>query len=158
MEQLLSEGSRRQRRLLIHPRWKQWGSRSRVPSPGGGVREEGHASTQSSYASALKPEELRESFLGDGWRGGGSWLRARRSGWLPGIRLRWRGLVCESGTAALVFNLQTRTKRHPCAHTFACSEEAQTRGLTHISRTNCYRRSLVFVHKMLRVKHRELHC
>lgn len=77
MEQLLSEGSRRQRRLPIYPRWKQWGSRSRVLSPGGGVREEGHASTQSSNASALKLEELRESFLVDGWRGGGSWLHAK---------------------------------------------------------------------------------
>lgn len=35
MEQLLSEGSRRQRRLPIHPSWKQWGSRSRVLSPRG---------------------------------------------------------------------------------------------------------------------------
>lgn len=77
MEQLLSEGSRRQRRLPIHPRWKQWGSRSRVLSPEGGVREEGHAPTQSSYVSALKLAELRESFLDDGWRGGGgSWLAA----------------------------------------------------------------------------------
>lgn len=158
MEQLLSEGSRRQRRLPIYPRWKQWGSRSRVLSPGGGVREEGHASTQSSNASALKLEELRESFLVDGWRGGGSWLHAKHSGWLPGIRLRWRGLVCESGTEVLVFNLQTRTKRHPCAQTFACSEETQTNSLTHISRTNCFRHSNVFVHKKLHVKCKDLHC
>lgn len=41
----------------------------------------------------------------------------------PGIRLRWRRIACESGTAVFVFNLQTRTKRHPYAHTFACSEE-----------------------------------
>lgn len=81
MELLLSEGSRQQRRLPIHPRWKQWGSRSRVLSPGGGVREEGRASTQLSYASALKPEELR-IFWGNGQRGGGSRLRASRQ--VPG--------------------------------------------------------------------------
>lgn len=40
-----------------------------MPSPGGGVREEGRALTQSSNASALKPEELRESLSGR--RGGG---------------------------------------------------------------------------------------
>lgn len=49
-----------------------------MPSPRGGVREEEHASTQPSYASALKLEELRESLFSDeGRRGGGSWLRVR---------------------------------------------------------------------------------
>lgn len=121
MERLLSEGSRQQRRLPIHPRWKQWGSRSRVPSPGGGVREEGRASTQLSYASALKLEEPTESF---GVTGRGEEARGYvQVAKFPGIRLRWRRIACESGTAVFVFNLQTRRKRHLYAHTFACSEE-----------------------------------
>lgn len=86
------------------------------------------------------------------------WLQARHLDWLLGIRLGWSGFVRESGTAVFVFNLQTRTKRHPCVRTFACSEETETPGLTHISSTNCYRHSLVFGHKKLHVKHIELRC
>lgn len=58
-------------------------------------------------------------------------------------------LVRKSGTAVFVFNLQTRMKRQPCVYAFACSEETHTRS---ISRTNCYRHSVVSVHKKLHVK------
>lgn len=75
MEQLLSEGSRRQRRLPIHPCWKQWGSRSRVLSPRGrgqiGLRWGRHALTKSSYVRSLNAEGLSKSFLDVKCRGEG---------------------------------------------------------------------------------------
>lgn len=75
-------------------------------------------------------------FLSDGRRSwGGLRLRASRSSWLPVIRLRWKGIVCVSRTAVFVFNLQTRTETHSCAHTFACSEQTQTHSLTYFSST-----------------------
>lgn len=66
-------------------------------------------------------------------KGGGEEARGCVWGWLSGIKLRLRVLVCESGTAVFVFNLQTRTKRHlPVCTLFAGSEETQPRGLTRI--------------------------
>lgn len=59
-----------------------------------GSGRRGHASAQSSYASALKPEELRESFWDDGRRGGGSRLRARHPCWLLGDQTQVEGFLC----------------------------------------------------------------
>lgn len=138
--------SRRRRRLLIHPRWKQWGSRSRVPSPGGGVRGGGARfdTVEPRHRFETRGTE-RISFRSDGAEGrrlvAGCWGSDSGGGGF---------CVCVSvnlGQQCLCLTCKQEQKGIPaCTHS-ACSEETQARGLTHISRTNCYRRSLVVVHK-----------
>ena len=86
----------------------------------------------------------RISFWTAGRRGGGSWLPVRRPGFR--MRLRWKGVcvcvcvcVCVNlGQQCLCLTCKQEQKVIPACTHFACREEAQTRGLTNISRTNCY--------------------
>lgn len=59
----------------------------------------------------------------------------------------WGGRCVNLGQQCLCLTCKQEQKDIQCVHTGCISEETQTCGFTHISRTNCYRGLLVFVHK-----------